>query len=154
MALELRSSAFPEDGTIAKKYTCDGLDVSVPLSWRNPPEGTKSFALIMDDPDAPSATWVHWVLYDLAAETRQLAEGLPPKEVLDDGAKQGLNDFQRIGYGGPCPPRGPAHRYCFKLFALNRMTGLPSGATKPQLLRAMKGHILGQTQLTATYGRK
>jgi hypothetical protein len=111
MPFELRSSRFRENGAIAKKYTCDGPDVSVPLNWTDPPDGTKSFALVVDDPDAPSGTFVHWVLYDLPGDARQLAENIPPKRVLDNGAKQGVNDFHKIGYGGPCPPRGPAHRY-------------------------------------------
>ena len=153
MAFELKSSSFHEGQAIAKKYTCDGSDVSVPLSWTDPPESTKSYALILDDPDAPSGTWVHWVLYDLPDKARQLREAIPPSGVLDNGAKQGVNDFHKFGYGGPCPPHGPAHRYVFKLYALNRLTGLQPGATKQQLLRAMKGHTLGEAQLTGIYKR-
>ncbi|MFN3477424.1 MAG: YbhB/YbcL family Raf kinase inhibitor-like protein [Candidatus Methylomirabilales bacterium] len=153
MAFELRSPAFQPDQSIPRKYTCDGPDVSVPLRWTDPPPGTKSFALIADDPDAPMGTWVHWVLYDLPAETRELPEGLPSQERLPNGAKQGLNDFRRVGYGGPCPPPGPAHRYFFKLYALDSPTNLKPRATKQQLLDAMKGHILAEAQLIGRYQR-
>jgi Raf kinase inhibitor-like YbhB/YbcL family protein len=153
MPFELKSVCFRENGMIAKKYTCDGSDVSVPLNWTDPPEGTKSFALIADDPDAPSGTFVHWVLYDLPGNAQQVDEGIPPKRVLDNGAKQGVNDFHQIGYGGPCPPRGPAHRYVFTLYALNHATGLQPGATKEQLLRAMQGHIVAKAQFIGMYAR-
>ena len=153
MPFELKSASFRENGAIAMKYTCDGANVSVPLKWTDPPEHVKSFAVIVDDPDAPSGTFVHWVLYDLPGDARQLTEGVPPKRVLDNGAKQGMNDFHKIGYGGPCPPPGPAHRYVFKLYALNDVTGLHPGATKEQLLRAIKGRISAEAQLTGAYGR-
>ena len=153
MAFELRSSVFRQNQAIPKKYTCDGSDVSVPLNWNDPGHGTKSFALIADDPDAPRGTWVHWVLYDLPANARELAEGIAAKETLDDGAKQGKNDFGKIGYGGPCPPAGPTHHYHFKLYALDKMIGLGPGAAKQQLLGAMKGHILAQAELIGTYKR-
>jgi hypothetical protein len=104
MPFELRSSVFKENEVIPRKYTCDGSDVSVPLSWNDPPEGTKSFALIADDPDAPRGTWVHWVLYDLPPDAREISDGITGKETLDNGTKQGKNDFGKIGYGGPCPP--------------------------------------------------
>src|SRR5262249_50744976 len=110
MAFELRSPAFQQNQAIPKKYTCDGSDVSVPLNWNEPPQGTKSLALIVDDPDAPRVTWVHWVLYDLPASARELAEAVAARETVHDGSKQGKNDFGKIGYGGPCPPAGPAHR--------------------------------------------
>lgn len=153
MAFEIKSSAFDAGQAIPKKYTCDGSDISVPLAWTDPPQGTKSFALIADDPDAPMGTFVHWVLYDLPAEARQLQEGIPKQERLQDGSRQGRNDFGRIGYGGPCPPPGPAHRYFFKLYALDIKIGLPPGATKSQVLNAAKGHTLGETQLMGTYKR-
>jgi Raf kinase inhibitor-like YbhB/YbcL family protein len=105
MAFELRSSAFRQNQAIPKKYTCDGSDVSIPLNWNDPAHETKGFALIADDPDAPRGTWVHWLLYDLPADTREVAEGIPAKETLDCGAKQGKNDFGKSGYGGPCPLR-------------------------------------------------
>lgn len=153
MAFQLKSSAFQANGEIPRKYTCDGPDVSPPLAWTHPSEGTRSFALIVDDPDAPVGTWVHWVLYDLPASVRELPEGVPKNQELDNGAKQGRNDFRRIGYGGPCPPPGPAHRYFFKLYALDRSTGLKAGATKDELLRAMEGHILAQMELVGRYKR-
>lgn len=153
MAFEIKSSAFNEGEIIPKKYTCDGQDLSVPLTWTDPPARTQSFALIADDPDAPMGTWVHWVLYDLPAETRQLPEGVPKQETLKDGTKQGMTDFRRIGYGGPCPPSGPAHRYFFKLYAVDRKIGLPPGATKRQVLDTIKGHTLGEAQLMGRYKR-
>ena len=119
----------------------------------NAPEGSKSFALIADDPDAPRGTWVHWVLYDLPADVRELSAAIGREESLQNGAKQGKNDFGKIGYGGPCPPSGSAHRYYFKLYALDQMTGLQSKATKQQLLDAMKGHVLAEAQLIGTYKR-
>ena len=130
MALQLRSSAFRENELIPKKYTCDGSDVSVPLSWGDPPQGTKSFALIADDPDAPAGTWVHWVLYDLPPDTRELPESSSRQEHLENGAKQGKNDFGKIGYGGPCPPAGPPHRYFLTFYALDQTTGLKAKAAQ------------------------
>jgi Raf kinase inhibitor-like YbhB/YbcL family protein len=153
MAFELKSSAFQASRMIPKQYTCEGPDLSPALSWTDPPQGTRAFALIMDDPDAPMGTWVHWVLYDLPADTRELPEGVPTKETLSSGARQGTNDFRRVGYGGPCPPPGSPHRYFFKLYALDQMTGLKPRATKQQLLDAIKGHILGETQLMGQYKR-
>ena len=138
---------------IPKKYTCDGSDVSVPLNWADPPQGTKSFALTADDPDAPAGTWVHWVLYDLSPDTRELPESNSRQEHLENGAKQGKNDFGKIGYGGPCPPAGPSHRYFFKLYALDQTTGLQAKAAKQQVLDAIKGHTLGEAQLIGTYKR-
>src|SRR5262249_61803942 len=128
MAFELRSSAFQQNQAIPKKYTCDGSDVSVPLNWNDPEHGTQSFALIADDPDAPRGTWVHWVLYDLPTNARELAEGIAAKETLDDGGKQGKNDFGKIGYGAPRPPAGPTDHYHFKPYALENMMGLGPGA--------------------------
>lgn len=153
MAMEIRSSAFQNGGDIPTKYTCDGTDLSPPLKWENPPSGTKAFALIADDPDAPAGTWVHWVIYDLPAEAKELAKGTPASESLVSGAKQGMNDFRKIGYGGPCPPPGPAHRYFFTLYALDAETKLKPRATKQQLLSAIKGHILAEAQLMGRYKR-
>ncbi len=153
MSLELTSKAFQPGGTIPKPYTGDGADHSPPLGWSEPPAGTKSLALICDDPDAPRGTWVHWVLFNLPPETRELGEGVPATETLDSGAKQGTNDFGNVGYGGPAPPRGKPHRYFFNLYALDGTVDLPAGATKAKLVVAMKGHILAQGQLTGTYGR-
>jgi len=153
MAFKLTSSAFKQNDRIANEYTCEGSDISVPLSWEGAPAGTKSFALIADDPDAPRGTWVHWVFYDIPADVRELSSGIAPEESLQNGAKQGKNDFGKTGYGGPCPPRGSAHHYHFRLYALDQMTGLKSRATKQQVLGAMKGHVLAETQLIGTYTR-
>ena len=151
MSFELRSSAFQQNLSIPTKYTCDGANVSVPLSWRDAPRETKSFAFIVDDPDAPTGIWVHWVLYDLPAGSHALGEAIPNQEKLGNGAKQGLNDFGKIGYVGPCPPQGLAHRYFFKLYALDRMTELKPRSTKEQLLDAMNKHILAEAELVGTY---
>jgi Raf kinase inhibitor-like YbhB/YbcL family protein len=153
MTFEMKSTSFSPGQPIPKKHTCDGPDLSTPLAWSDSPSGTKSFALIADDPDAPMGTWVHWVLYDLPADTRNLAEGIPKTETLPDGTMQGRNDFGRIGYGGPCPPTGKAHRYFFKLYALDQKTGLRPGAAKSDLLAAIKNHLLAETQLMGTYKR-
>ena len=153
MAMEIKSSAFKAQEKIPKKHSCDGADVSPPLSWTDVPEKTQSFALISDDPDAPMGTWVHWVLYDLPPETRELPEGVAKKETLENGAKQGITDFRKVGYGGPCPPPGPAHRYFFKLYALDKKPGLPPRATKSDVENAMKGHILAQAELIGLYKR-
>jgi Raf kinase inhibitor-like YbhB/YbcL family protein len=150
-AFQLKSSAFSNGGAIPPKFTCDGPDVSPALSWNDPPPSTKALALIMDDPDAPAGTWVHWVLYDLPASVRELPEGLPKAKDLEIGARQGSNDFRRIGYGGPCPPPGATHRYSFRLYALDRATQLAAGAAKGDLERAMKGHILAQSELIGRF---
>ena len=152
MTMTIKSPAFEEGEGIPRKYTCDGNDISPPLEWGNIPKGTKSLALICDDPDAPVGTFVHWVLYDLPAGTTELSENLPADETLADGTKQGKNDFRRLGYGGPCPPGG-THRYYFKLYALDAETGLAPGATKPELLKAMEGHVLAEGRLMGTYKR-
>jgi Raf kinase inhibitor-like YbhB/YbcL family protein len=119
MAFEMKSAAIAQGADVPRKFTCDGQDVSPGLSWNQPPKGTQSLALIMDDPDAPVGTWVHWVLYDLPASARELPEGTPKERDLASGARQGNNGWNRTGYGGPCPPPGPAHRYFFKLYALD-----------------------------------
>jgi len=153
MAFEVKSAAFAQGADIARKFTCDGQDVSPALSWSQPPKGTQSFALIMDDPDAPVGTWVHWVLYDLPATARELPEGAPRERELASGARQGNNSWNRTGYGGPCPPPGPAHRYFFKLYALDAKTNLKPGATKAELEKDMQGHILAQAELIGHYKR-
>jgi Raf kinase inhibitor-like YbhB/YbcL family protein len=154
MNIQLTSAAFADGQPIPAKYTADALDISPPLAWSNVPAGAKSFALIADDPDAPAGTWVHWVIYDLPPATTTLAEDTLKVAQFRNGAKQGLNDFKKTGYGGPAPPPGKAHRYYFKLYALNAMTGLPPNATKAQLLKAMDGHVLGEGQLMGTYQRQ
>ena len=151
--MKISSDAFPSNETIPKKFTCDGPDASPKLNWSEPPAKTQSFALIMDDPDAPAGTWVHWVLFDLPAETRELAEGVAKQEQLANGARQGRNDFGKIGYGGPCPPPGNPHRYFFKLYALDAKLELKAGANKADVERAMKGRILAHAELIGRYGR-
>ena len=152
-ALRLTSAAFAPNGTIPRKHTCDGPDVSPLLSWDAPPGLTQSFALIVDDPDAPAGTWVHWVLFDLPAATRDLPEGVPRDEQLPSGARQGRNDFRRVGYNGPCPPSGPAHRYFFKLYALDARLNLRPGVTRAEVERALQGHILAHGELVGRYQR-
>jgi Raf kinase inhibitor-like YbhB/YbcL family protein len=154
MNLQITSSAFAEGRPIPDKYACAGPNVSPPLQWVNAPAGVKSFALIADDPDVPVGTWVHWVLYNLPPATRSLAENLPPSPELPDGSKQGVNDFQQPGYGGPCPPPGKPHRYFFRIYALDTALSLKSGATRKELLQAMEGHVLTQGQLMGTYQRQ
>lgn len=153
MPLELKTSAFTPGGDIPKKFTCDGPDLSPGLSWSEAPSNTQSIALVMDDPDAPSGTWVHWVVYDLPPAVRALPEGLPQDGDLKVGGRQGRNDFRRTGYGGPCPPPGKPHRYFFKLYALDIKTNLNPGATKADLDRAIQGHILAQAELMGRYKR-
>jgi len=149
----IKSSAFDEGATIPKRYTCDGADVSPPLSWSGTPAGTKSYALICDDPDAPMGTWVHWVLWGLPPDTMALLEGVPAQAVMASGVRQGLNSGARVGYNGPCPPPGNPHRYFFKLYALDATLTLPANANKAALETAMKGHILAQAQVMGKYGR-
>ena len=151
--MQLTSIAFTEDGNIPKQHTGDGKDISPELRWSGAPTGTKSFALICDDPDAPRGTWVHWVVFNLPADANHLPENTPPHRTLTNGAKQGTNDFHKIGYGGPAPPPGKPHRYFFKLHALDTMLNLPEGATKQHVEAAMKGHILGETHLMGKYNR-
>ncbi len=153
MALKVQSSAFTEGSSIPAKHTCDGADVSPAVSWFGVPAEAKSLALICHDPDAPAGDWVHWVLFDLPSSLTQLPEGVPKEAELKGGGRQGMNDFSRIGYNGPCPPRGPAHRYYFTLYALDKMLGLPAKATRDEVLRAAKGHVLAEAQLMGRYAR-
>ena len=154
VSIEVTSTAFTEGSAIPVRHTCDGEDVSPPLSWSGVPQETRSLALISDDPDAPGGTWVHWVYYAIPADANGLPEGIADTEALPDGAMQGRNDFKRTGYGGPCPPKGSPHRYMFKLYALDVPLDLAPGATKSELLGAMDGHILAQGQLMGTYQRR
>ena len=151
--MEIKSQAFAQGGLIPAKHTCDGADVSPPLAWSGAPAGTKSFALISDDPDAPVGTWVHWVMWNIPAEARALEENVPKKDTLPNGARQGTTDFKRIGYGGPCPPSG-THRYYFKLYALDAALDLQASTTRKVLEKTMQGHILAQAELTGTYSRR
>ncbi|MGD8969904.1 MAG: YbhB/YbcL family Raf kinase inhibitor-like protein [Desulfobacterales bacterium] len=152
MALQLTSEAFSDGTMIPKRFTCDGEDVSPPLSWSALPAETGSLALICDDPDAPVGTWDHWVLFNIPATATGLPEDVPAKAILEDGSVHGNNSWGRLGYGGPCPPGG-THRYFFKLYALDIALNLTSGATKSQLVSAMEGHILDQGQLMGKYRR-
>jgi len=152
MSFEIRSTAFSDGNEIPKKYTCDGADVSPSLSWKDAPAGTQSFALIADDPDAPAGTWTHWVIWNIPATAASLPEGMQKVEE-SGGIRQGRNDFKRMGYGGPCPPPGKPHRYFFKLYALDAKLEMAPGAGKKELERAMKGHVLAQTELKGKYGR-
>lgn len=152
MKLAIASSAFSDSGMIPRRYSCDGPDISPDLSWEGVPEGTRSLALICDDPDAPAGTWVHWVLFNIPPGEKGLPAEIAPQATLSNGALQGTNDFGRLGYGGPCPPRG-THRYYFKLYALDTMLPLNAGATKAQVEAAMTGHILARAQLMGKYKR-
>lgn len=154
MALTLTSTAFTDGGEIPSKYTCQGDDIAPPLSWRGVPANARSLALIVDDPDAPDPraprmTWVHWVLFNLPPATTGLPQGATTAD-LPPGTEQGLNDWKRTGYGGPCPPVG-RHRYFHKLYALDTVLTLSGKPTKPALEAAMQGHVIGQAQLVGTY---
>lgn len=151
--MRITTLAFTEGAAIPKKHTADGADVSPALVWSDVPPGVQAFALICDDPDAPRGTWVHWVLYNLAASATSLPEGVPATKTLAGDALQGTNDFGNIGYGGPAPPRGKPHRYFFKLYALDAPLKLADGASKSQVEKAMQGHLLDQAQVMGTYQR-
>jgi Raf kinase inhibitor-like YbhB/YbcL family protein len=151
--MELKSPAFAHGAPIPPEHTCDGKDVSPPLSFAGTAPGTRSLALIADDPDAPLGTWVHWVAWNIPAGARSLPGNLPKKDTLQDGTRQGINDFQRAGYGGPCPPSG-THRYFFRLYALDTTLDLPATTTRRDLDRAMRGHVLAQAELLGTYSRR
>jgi Raf kinase inhibitor-like YbhB/YbcL family protein len=146
--LAVTSPAFTDGGSIPVRYTCDGPDISPPLALAAIPSGTRSLALIVDDPDAPSGTWVHWVMWNISADTRDIKEGQIPS-----GAMQGQNDWKRNSYNGPCPPSG-THRYLFKIFALDTTLDLPPSTTKTSLERAMHGHIIAQGLITGKFRRR
>jgi len=150
MSIEITSSAFAHEAVIPQKYSCKGEDVSPPLTWGEPPAGTQSFALIMDDPDALVGTWDHWLLFNIPAAARGLPEAFPSDAALSDGSMSGKISWGKTGYGGPCPPSG-THRYFFKLYALDEMLGIPAGATKGELEKAMVGHILAKGELMGTF---
>ena len=152
MPFQVFSSAFADGGWIPDLFTCQGADVSPSLEWTGEPQGTRSFALIMDDPDAPAGTWNHWLLYDIAARAHNLAQGHKAGSL----GVSGQNSWGKSGYGGPCPPKGHGpHRYFFRLYALDVPTlGLPAGAEREQIERAMKGHILGDAQAVGRFERK
>lgn len=150
--MELTSPTL-QGGQIPLAYTCDGANISPQLSWSDAPPGTKSLALIVTDPDAPSGTFTHWILFNLPPNTRSLSPGVPENDQLADGSRQGENDFDKTGYGGPCPPHHSDHRYLFTLYALDTTLDLPAGASKKQVDKAMKDHVLARGELTAHYGR-
>jgi len=151
--LELTSEAFAAQETIPETFTCDGEDISPPLSWNAPPDATRSLVLIMDDPDAPVGTWVHWVLFNIPDDQRAVPENVLAEDQLSDGSLHGSNSWRRSDYGGPCPPSGSTHRYIFKLYALDTQLELEAGATKQQVLDAMDGHVLAYGELVGTYSR-
>jgi len=153
MTFQLTSSAFEPSAAIPRQYTCDGADQSPPLAWTTPPEPTRSLALIVEDPDAPGSTFVHWVIFNLPPGVSAFAAGVVKQTVLPDGTRQGRNDFRRVGYGGPCPPRGEEHRYFFRLYALDTLLDVTPGASASELRSAMKGHVVSQSELMGTYGR-
>lgn len=153
MSLVLETKAFPKGGEIPSKFTCSGENISPALSWSGAPGGTKAFALIVEDPDAPSGIFTHWVVYDLPAEAHQLPENVSQADELSGGGRQGRNDFRRTGYGGPCPPPGKPHRYFFRLYALNSALNLPAGASKREVESAMRGHVLAQAELMGKFAR-
>lgn len=153
MSLTISSPSFTNGDPIPKKFTCDGPDVSPQLTWTDPPAGTKIFALLADDPDAPAGNWNHWAMWNIPATVRSVPEGVKRNTHLPDGSEQGMNDFHKAGYNGPCPPAGKAHRYFFKLFALDTKVSLNSEAGKPELEAAIKGHILAKAEWMGTYKR-
>ena len=149
----ISSTSFSNGGEIPKKFSCDGPDVSPQLSWTEPPAGTATFALLVDDPDAPAGNWNHWAIWNLPASARSLSEGVGKSRRLSDGSQQGMNDFKKVGYDGPCPPANKPHHYHFQLFALDRKLSLTGDAGKPELEGAMKGHILAQAEWVGTFRR-
>ena len=152
--MKLTSMIFENGGKLPIKYSCDHDNISPDLAWEEVPIGTKSFAIIADDPDAPAGVFTHWIIYNIPPEIRSLPERMPDSAKLESGALQGRNDFRKIGYGGPCPPTGHGpHHYHFKLYALNRMLDLEAGVSREQLEETMKGHMLGWTQIIALYER-
>jgi hypothetical protein len=148
------SPAFRHGAAIPKKFTCDRAEVSPPLRWIGVPEGTKSFVVIAEDPDVPAGSWVQWVLYDLPASAGGVRQKMPASEWLPDGAKQGVNEFGKVGYSGPCPPPGKVHHYWFRVYALDAPTHLGPQATKARVYRAMRPHILRVSEVMGTYERR
>jgi Raf kinase inhibitor-like YbhB/YbcL family protein len=153
VSFSLRSSAFRDGEAIPARYTCDGENVSPALSWDTVPDGSGALVLVMDDPDAPRGTFTHWVLFDIPPEARELPEAITPRAALDDGARQGPNDFGNLGYGGPCPPPGAPHHYRFTLYAVDAPLRLAPGATKQEVTSALSGPTIGSARLVGTYRR-
>lgn len=152
MDIKISSPAFQDGEMIPKLYSCEDKNISPPVNWDNVPTGTMSIAIIMDDPDAPVGTWVHWVIYNISPDTLKLEQAVPAEKVLPNGAYQGRNDWGRIGYGGPCPPGG-THRYFFKIFALDTEPDLKPGMNKKELLKAIDGHIISEGKIIGKYKR-
>jgi Raf kinase inhibitor-like YbhB/YbcL family protein len=148
--MQITSSAFAGGSLIPAKYTCDGNDLSPPIKWSGAPAGTKSFAVVCNDPDAPMGNWVHWVVFNIPATTTELAEALPINQQVLETVRQGINDFKKTGYGGPCPPPGDTHHYHFRIYALDTMIGL-SMPTKLEFMSALEGHVLAEGELIGTY---
>ena len=151
--IELKTTSYEPGGFIPKRFTCEAADVSPALAWGDPPAGTQSFAIIEDDPDAPSGTFVHWLVYDLPAGSRRLPEALSGNDQMAGGGRQGTNDFSKTGYSGPCPPRGKPHRYFIRFYALDTKTNLRPAASRAELDAAMQGHILAQAELMGLFKR-
>jgi Raf kinase inhibitor-like YbhB/YbcL family protein len=152
-SLSLTTKAFKPGALIPKQFACDGLDASPDLDWSSAPQETRSFALIVEDPDAPGGNWVHWVVYNLPASTHHLSEGVPKRSDIQAGGRQGQNDFGAVGYNGPCPPAGRPHRYFFRLYALDTFLNLKTQVTKAGLEQAMKGHVLAEGEVMGRYNR-
>lgn len=152
-AFLLASQAFADGSTVPALYTCDGEDISPPLTWSGPPPGTVSFALVCEDPDAPGGTWTHWVAWNIPPSSRGLPEGCSREALLPDGTVQGVNSWGETGYGGPCPPSG-IHRYIFRIYALDTLLDPDTGASAVELLEAMQGHVIGSASLTGLYSRR
>ena len=152
--LSVTSSAFKHNEMIPAKYTCDGENISPEISWEGAPEGTESFVLISDDPDAPIGIWVHWIVFNIPEDVTTMPEGVPKKDTLEDHTNQGMSSFKEIGYGGPCPPSG-THRYFFKVYAVDTEIDLdPRYATKEKVLDAINGHVLAYGEIMGTYQRQ
>jgi Raf kinase inhibitor-like YbhB/YbcL family protein len=151
--MTLTSEAFEDGAVIPARYSCEGDDLSPPLSWSDVPTGTRAFALICEDPDAPVGTWDHWVIFNLPGEMTSLPAGVTTEAELGEDVRHGLNSWHRTGYGGPCPPPGKPHRYFFRLYALSAPVELSAGVTKAELLAAIKPLTLGQTELMGTFSR-
>jgi len=153
LALDIKSDAFKNSFYIPTEYTCEGKDISPPLDWKGVPSDAKSFVLICDDPDAPGKTWSHWVIFNIPGDKTGLSENIPKIARLNDSSIQGINDFGKAGYSGPCPPPNGPHRYFFKLYALDNVIGLDENATRDDVLKAMDGHVIAETQIYGIYVR-
>ena len=153
MTINIKSNVFEYDALIPETHTCDDINVSPPLYWNTIPEHTISFTIICEDPDAPMGTFTHWIIFNIPSNVKKLPNGVKKEERLENGTIQGLNDFGYIGYGGPCPPEGPEHKYYFRIYALDTTLNLNPGATKEELMNAMWGKVLDEGELMGKYGR-